>query len=131
MEQSKELKQIPTIEEIVDQFPAFQQRYKQAKKQFAEQERIMAARTRMKQIFEKRVPTDQTWNPDAVNIQSYNEGMHHRHQYGYRDAGIVIDYLSRITWCHDDCDTFVDVKVTVHGIVVYQQEKDEVVIDKT
>lgn len=122
------MKRLPTVEEIVENFDAFQQQYKKAKKQVAEKEAIDASRTTMKTIFDTHVVGHQ-WDPNKVVILAYKERLHNRCSYVYRDEHVSIDYLSRITWCNDDCDTFVDILVKVDDMIMYQEKKDNVIVD--
>lgn len=111
----------PTVEEIMENFDAFQTKYKQAKREIEQRKGDMPSQIVMKKIFDVHV-LGKVWNPEAVIIVSHKEGMHFRHSYLYRDGDVWMEYLSCIEGC--------DMVVRIDGVFIYEKRKDKILVDR-
>lgn len=112
---------IPTVEEIINNFDAFQTKYKQAKREMEQRKGHGPSQIVMKKMFDDHV-IGKVWNPDAVIIAAYKEGMHYRRSYLYRDSDVWMEYLSCIEGC--------DMVVRINEVFMYEKRKDKVLVDR-
>jgi hypothetical protein len=119
---------LPSVEDVAHDFESYRDLYKRAKTQIVESHKKKHAIRAIKLLFDEHV-SGIAWNESAVKIDRY-DSEYKSYFYSYDDSGVVIQYLERITWCHDDYDTVVDASVVINGITVYEEVKDNVLINK-
>lgn len=152
---------LPTVDDVVSDIESYKNLYKRAKVQVADARQKACAVRAIKALFDKHVlgltvsadgpvvVSDEnvplsgsvvehfcesanrpTWNENAVKIERFDEQFG-SYKFSYDNSGVCIEYLKRVTWCQDDCDSFVDASVEINREIVYKEVKDEVIINKS
>lgn len=120
---------LPSEKDVMDDLPQYEDLCKRAKIQLVEDEKRAKAIRAIKQLFTTHVK-DKPWDESAVIIKNHDD-QYGKYSYTYDYSGVSINYFSRITYGLDDCDTFTDALVKINGTIVYQEVKDDVLIDKS